>query len=209
MGQVIQLRRPGSPVPVPAPVTTPPTFYFDLACPHAYLAAERIDRRFATADWRPAASRHLAASMCAAPGRAGARAIAAAERRARELHLPLIWPDRFPAPVPHAMRAATFASERGHGAAFAIAVGRLAFCGGFDVDEEAILAEAAAAAALDVDATLAAAADPRRDRLVEAAGRALWAAGGRALPAVRLGGRVFHGEGGITAALVAARDHGA
>lgn len=205
MGQVIQLRRPGSAAPAPEPATAPPTFYFDLADPHTYLAAERVDRRFATASWQPAVGRQLAPSPCAAPGRAGARAAAAAERRARELHLPLIWPERYPAPVPHAMRAATYAAERGYGAAFAIAVGRLAFCGGFDVDEQSMLAEAAAAAALDVDATLAAAADPRRDRLLEAAGRTLWAAGGRSLPAIELGGRVFQGEHGITAALVAAR----
>ncbi len=68
--------------------------------------------------------------------------------------MPLVWPERFPARVPHAMRAATFAAEQGRAQAFAIAVGRLAFCGGFDVEDPRMLAEAAAAAGLDVDDTL-------------------------------------------------------
>jgi 2-hydroxychromene-2-carboxylate isomerase len=180
------------------------TFFFDLACPYTYLAAERIDRRFAEAQWRPAAGRHLATSPCAAAGLAGTRAIEAAERRAQELHMPLVWPERFPATVPAAMRAATYASERGHGAAFAIAVGRLAFCGGFDVDDPRMLAEAAAAAGLDVEETLAAARDERRDRLVDTAGRSLWVDGSTSRPALRFEGRSYEGERSITSAMFAA-----
>lgn len=179
------------------------TFLFDLACPYTYLAAERIDRRFSEARWRPAAGRHLAASPCGARGLAGARAIETAEQRARELHMPLVLPERFPARVPAAMRAATYASERGRGAAFAIAVGRLAFCGGFDVEDRRMLAEAAAAAGLDVEETLTAAGDERRDQLVESAGRALWVEGGTAVPSLRLEGRLYGGERAITAAMFA------
>lgn len=183
------------------------TFFFDLACPYTYLAAERLDRRFCDARWRPASGRHLIGSPLLARAGGGsapdARAMRAVERRARELHMPLVWPDRFPASVPHAMRAATYATSHGRGQAFAIAVGRLAFCGGFDVDDPRMLAEAAAAAGLDVDETLAAADDERRDREVEAAGRALWVEGGTTLPAVRHDGGLFCGEHGITAAIFA------
>lgn len=101
------------------------------------------------------------------------------------------------------MRAATHAAARGRGQAFAIAIGRLAFCGGFDVEDSRILAEAAAAAGLDVEETLLAAADERRDAEVLAAGRALWVEGGTTLPAVRHEGGLFCGEHGITAAIFA------
>ena len=41
------------------------------------------------------------------------------------------------------MRAAHYASQQGRGAAFVLAAGRLAFCGGFDLDDPELLAEAA------------------------------------------------------------------
>lgn len=182
------------------------TFFFDLACPYTYLAAERLDRRFCAASWRPATvGRHLASSpvLAGQASRLDPRALRAVELRARELHMPLVWPERFPAQVPHAMRAATYAAERGRGQAFAIAAGRLAFCGGFDVEDPRMLAEAAAAAGLDVEQTLDAAEDERRDRELEAAGRALWVDGGTTLPAVRHDGGLFCGEHGVTAAIFA------
>lgn len=178
------------------------TFFFDLACPYTYLAAERIDRRFAGAQWRPAIGKRIDAGPLAR-GTLDPRVLEAAERRARELHMPLMWPERFPAAVPFAMRAAVYASSRGRGPAFAIAIGRLAFCGGFDVEDPRMLAEAAAAAGLDVDETLDAAEDPRRDRELEAAGRALWVGGGGVLPAVRHDSGLFSGEQGVTAAIFA------
>jgi 2-hydroxychromene-2-carboxylate isomerase len=203
MGEVIQFVRRRQSARERAGVT----FFFDLACPYTYLAAERLDRRFCDASWRPATvGRHLADSPVLAGGAAApldAHALRDVELRARELHMPLVWPERFPARVPHAMRAATYAVERGRGQAFAIAVGRLAFCGGFDVEDPRMLAEAAAAAGLDVEQTLDAADDERRDRALEAAGRALWVDGGTTLPAVRHDGGLFCGEHGVTAAIFA------
>lgn len=201
MGDVIRFvprRRPA-----PRRSMTGVTFFFDLACPYTYLAAERLDRRFCGAHWRPAAGRHLVLGPLAPGAERVDDAIATVERRALELHMPLVWPERFWAPVPSAMRAATYATLHGRGPAFAIAVGRLAFCGGFDVEDPRMLAEAAAAAGLDVDETLAAARDPRRDRGVEAAGRALWVQGGTSLPAVQHAGGLFCGEDGVTAAMFA------
>jgi 2-hydroxychromene-2-carboxylate isomerase len=60
-------------------------------------------------------------------------------------------------------RVAALAGEFGRAATFVLAAGRLAFCGGFDLDDTDVLIEAAAAAELDRDAALAAAADARRD----------------------------------------------
>ena len=83
----------------------------------------------------------------------------AAEERAAALRLPLVWPERFPAEVPAAMRVAARAQEAGRGAAFVLAATRLAFCGGFDLDDPEILAEAAAAAGVVLDECLHAARD--------------------------------------------------
>jgi 2-hydroxychromene-2-carboxylate isomerase len=196
MTEVIQLAsRPAS----DAPAVDAAMFFFDLASPDTYLVAERVERRCGDAGWQPA--------LLGPPGRPPdeaelARTIAAVELRARELRLPLIWPERFPAPVPSAMRVATFAAERGCGAAFAIAAGRLAFCGGFDLEDPAILADAAAASGLDVKEALAAARDARHDAPGVAAGRALWAEGVAALPALRHDERLYSGEQRITAALL-------
>jgi hypothetical protein len=102
------------------------------------------------------------------------------------------------------MRVATFAAEQGLGSAFAIAAGRLAFCGGFDLEDPDILAEAAAAAGVDVDGALAAAREPRRDHQIGIAGRAVGHGGGTALPALEHERRLYCGEMHISAWLAQA-----
>ena len=93
------------------------------------------------------------------------------------------------------MRAAAYASEQGRGAAFALAAGRLAFCGGFDLDDPEILAEAAAAAGIGLDGCLQAVGELARDGAIEAAGRRLLAAGADRLPALRVGRVAVLGRG--------------
>jgi 2-hydroxychromene-2-carboxylate isomerase len=175
------------------------TLFFDLACPAAYLVAERVERHFDDVCWQAAVPWH--AQPLAGTELDHART--QAEQHAQQLRMPLVWPERHPAPVPAAMRVATYATTEGRGAAFAIAAGRLAFCGGFDVEDPDIIAEAAAAAGLDIDDALAAAQDARRDDVVAAAGRALWAEGCRALPALRTEGRLYAGAPRIVAAVLA------
>ena len=93
------------------------------------------------------------------------------------------------------MRAAAYAAEIGAGARFALAASRLAFCGGFDLEDPEILAEAAAAAGVPLDECLAAAGDPARDARLHATARAPCArAGSRDLPAIRIGRRWLWGE---------------
>jgi 2-hydroxychromene-2-carboxylate isomerase len=123
--------------------------------------------------------------------------------------MPLVWPDGFPAEVPAAMRVASYAAECGRGAAFVLAAGRLAYCGGFDLEDPEIIAEAAAAAGLGLDACLAAARDAARDGTLEQAGRRLLAAGADMLPALRVGRALFAGEERIAEAAAAARMHAA
>jgi 2-hydroxychromene-2-carboxylate isomerase len=160
------------------------TCFFDLGDPGTYLAAERVDRLSAPIAWRPATL----------PTRAR-RPRAQAERRAAELRLPLVWPEVDGDTSPRAMRVAAYACEgdRG-GAAFVLAASRLAFCGGFDLADPSVLAEAIAAAGLDFDAAWAAAADARRDAPMREAGRHLAARGAVELPVLQLGRTLFHGE---------------
>ncbi|MDQ3721684.1 MAG: DsbA family protein [Actinomycetota bacterium] len=164
------------------------TLFFDLSSPYTYLAAERAERLFAGLQWQPACAGVLHDSPCSED------AMRAASQRAALLGLPLMWPDEHPRPVRGAMRVAALATELGCGAAFVLAASRLAFCGGFDIDEPDILAEAAAAAGIDLGEMLAAAGDVGRDGLIDEAGLSLLAAGARRLPAMRVGRLLFCGE---------------
>jgi 2-hydroxychromene-2-carboxylate isomerase len=177
-------------------------FFYDLACPFSYLAAERVERLLGAAAWVPVKSLAWQTSR-----REVIELRARAERRAAELRLPLVWPDRFPSPVPGALRAAVRAGEVGAGARFGLAAARLAFCGGFDLEDPEVLAEAAAAAGLPLDDCLAAAGDRSLDEMIEATARGLAARGVTELPAMRSGRRFQMGERGLTetAALLRAR----
>lgn len=193
MAEVIQLtrRRPGRAAPE-APGVGPTTLYFDLASPYTYLVAERVERRVGEAIWRPA-------TLPMGAGAPVEGVAAEAQRRAHALRMPLVWPERFPQRVPSAMRVATYAVEQGCGPAFAVAAGRLAFCGGFDLEDPDILAEAAAAAGIEVDGALAASREPRRDHQIGIAGRTVGHGGGSSLPALEHDRRLYCGEPSISA----------
>lgn len=175
------------------------TLFFDLASPYTYLAAERAERLFAGLEWRPACA---AALQCGELTGEGAWGTVAA--RARLLRLPLVWSEeRRPYAVPGAMRVASLAAQNGCGGAFVLAASRLAFCGGFDLDDPEILAEAAAAAGMGLQETLDAARDERRDGHIEEAGRLLLAAGADRLPTLRVGRMLFCGEDRLSEAAAA------
>jgi 2-hydroxychromene-2-carboxylate isomerase len=158
-----------------------------VGCPFSYIAAEQIERMLGEVEWIPAAS-----ITCGGGDPVGSvLARARAEQRAAELRLPLVWPDRFPVSSRSALRAASYASEVGAGARFSLAACRLAFCGGFDLDDPEVLAEAAAVADINLEACLAAAGDPSRDTSLYATARGLLAQGVQRLPAVRVGTRFF------------------
>jgi 2-hydroxychromene-2-carboxylate isomerase len=179
--------------------------FFDLACPFTYLATERVERAFAHVTWTAASSETLQRRCRADDAETVAGVRSAAGQRAAALRLPLVWPERYPKSVPAAMRAAAYAAEVGRGGAFVLAAGRLAFCGGFDLDDPEILAEAAAAAGIRLDECLHAAGDARRDGAMEAAGRRMLAAGADRLPVLRIGRSLFWGEQRVGAAAAAVR----
>jgi 2-hydroxychromene-2-carboxylate isomerase len=181
----------------------PPTrprvsFFFDLASPWTYLAAERVDRRFADVRWQPAVGEALPGGRDAATQRA------AAEERADQLQMPLVWPEVQPVVGRSAMRVAALAAERGRAVEFVLAASRLAFCGGYDVDDPEILAEAAAAADLGLAECLQAAGELRRDGPMEQAALRLLSQGADALPVLVVGRALFCGEHRIAEAAAAA-----
>ncbi len=184
------------------------SFHFDLACPFTYLALERVERQLPDVRWRPTCAEALYRANPWGDDLDGSAKRAAAERRARALRLPLSWPSQHPRSARGAMRAALYAAEQGRGGAFALAAARLAFCGGFDLGDPEVLAEAAAASGLPLDGCLEAAGDVARDGPLEEAGRWLLAAGADRLPALRVG-RVLHcGEQRVAEAAAALRGPG-
>jgi 2-hydroxychromene-2-carboxylate isomerase len=177
-------------------------FFYDLACPFSYLAAERIERELGQVDWIPVPGAAL--NEGARWARLGATR-APAERQATALRLPLVWPELPRLTLPQAMRAATYAAEHGAGSRFALAAARLAFCGGFDLEDPEILGIAAAAAAVPLAACLAAAQDGAHDAVLAATARGLRQRGLRRLPVIRLGRRWWEGTQALEAAAVLAR----
>jgi len=199
MGDVIYLKdRLDARAQVEGHRASRPAFFFDLACPLSYLSAERIERALGDVEWIPAS---LSAAGPTRPPSHAAAIRAHAETLAIALRIPLIWPDGYPAECPRAMRAACHAAEIGAGARFALAAGRLAFCGGFDLEDPDILAEAAAAAGIQPECSLAAAADPAYDAELQGTARRLRAAGVSQLPAICADERWLDGESAVARAM--------
>jgi 2-hydroxychromene-2-carboxylate isomerase len=179
------------------------TFFFDLASPWTYLAAERVDRIFGGLRWQPALG-DVVASARRSRDPCGDESRRAIEERARQLGLPLVWPDGWPSSGRGAMRVAALAGERGRGADFVLAASRLAFCGGYDVDDPEIVAEAAAVAGLGLRESLQAAGELARDGDLEQTSLWLLRRGADALPALVVGRTLYAGEGRLPEAAAAA-----
>lgn len=135
----------------------PAAFYFDLASPLAYLAAERVLHELpGPAEWQPVLARELRAPTTEsfvgerppAHRQEDEHEVSRAElaRRADELGLqPLRWPDPFPFDSAMAMRVATYAKSIGRVVPFAQAAFRQAFAGGRSLaDANNVLIAAAA-----------------------------------------------------------------
>jgi 2-hydroxychromene-2-carboxylate isomerase len=183
-------------------------FYFDLASPLAYLAAERALPALANAaapvEWRPVLARELPGADTFEAFRCGEEAgvfRAQVERRAHELGLPsLRWPEPFPFDSALAMRVATFARSIGRAVPFAQAAFRQAFAGGHSLEDPDFVLIAAAACEMHPGAvTRAAAMRSVAEQLARTTAEAA-AAGVRDVPAVVVTGGadgeacVFAGE---------------
>jgi 2-hydroxychromene-2-carboxylate isomerase len=174
-------------------------FYFDLASPLAYLAAERVLHTMpGPCEWQPILAREL-------PGAESFEAFRCRddedifrleiERRARTLGLQeLHWPDPFPFDSAFAMRVATYAKSIGKVVAFTQAAFRQAFAGGRPLDATDNVLIAAAACEMHPLAV-------EKGAALRSVGEGLFAATATAtslgvadVPAIRVGERVFHGE---------------
>lgn len=178
------------------PADRRPGFFFDLACPFSYIAADRVERLLGDMDWVPVTGHDLSDEQ-SDPDDIMARA----RELARAARLPLISPDHFPAAVPSAMRSAAYAAEHGAGARFALAASRLAFGGGFDLEQRSVLEDVAAAARLPRDEILAAADEDWRDAELRATASLLQNHGLTHLPVVCVGGRWFQGVEAVSQAV--------
>jgi 2-hydroxychromene-2-carboxylate isomerase len=196
-------------------VSSPATFYYDLASPYAYLAAERISSVFDEAgaeqpEWQPILlgalfKRFDRSSWGMGPEREAG--IAECERRAHAYGLPPIrWPDPWPGNSLTAMRAATFAKELGRAVSFSLAAFRQAFAAGRDLTEPDNVFIAAASSELHPRSLQTAIArDAIKLRLREAT-EAAGDLGVKGVPAVVVGEQVFWGDDRLEEAAAAASD---
>jgi 2-hydroxychromene-2-carboxylate isomerase len=174
-------------------------FYFDLASPLAYLAAERILHTMPIAcEWQPVLARELSGAESFEAFRCRREQDIFSmelERRVGELGLQeLRWPNPFPFDSALAMRAATYAKSIGRVVAFAQAAFRQAFAGGHSLQDTDHVLIAAAACEMHPSAVLKGAALRSVGEQLQAGTAAAAALGVSDVPAVRVGTRVFHGE---------------
>src|SRR3712207_6680557 len=128
-----------------APASEGLSFYFDLASPDAYLAAERVVGVLGDVpEFVPIRSHGVGGFRCAEE-----EAIYRADveqRAARYGLMPIRWPPELPADTEWAMLVATYAKQGGRVVAYSMAAFRQAFAAGRDLgDRDTVLLAAAAA----------------------------------------------------------------
>jgi 2-hydroxychromene-2-carboxylate isomerase len=178
---------------------TPASFFFDLASPLAYLAAERVLRALGSpARWCPVAGERLPGGVVPAFRCQQELDVfrAEVERRALALHLqPLRWP---PGPLPFdsslAMRVATYARSIGRAVPFAQAAFRQAYAGGRSLADPDSVLIAAAACEMHPAAVLKAAELGSVAQELERETERARGLGVTSVPAVAVGDEVFEGE---------------
>ena len=174
-------------------------FYFDLASPLAYLAAERVLHELpGPAEWQPVLARELAAAESFDAFRCREEQDifrAEIERRALGLGLQALrWPDPFPFDSGLAMRVATYAKSIGRAVPFAQAAFRQAFAGGRSLEDLDTVLIAAAACEMHPSAVIRGA-ELRSVAVALAASTATAARSGVPdVPAIVVGEEVFLGE---------------
>lgn len=179
--------------------TAEAAFYFDLASPLAYLAAEQVLHVLPRpAEWQPVLASEL-------PGEASFD-VSVLEQRARELGLqPLRLPADFPFDSEAAMRVATYAKSIGRTVPFAQAAFRQAFAGGNSLAQTDNVLIAAAACEMHPTAVLKGAELLSVREQLSAATAGAARAGVRDIPAVRVGEQIFSGAGVLEQAREAMR----
>lgn len=183
-------------------MSAPPLFHYDLCSPDCYLAAERIVEVLGVVpEFVPVRIGGPGAFRCAeeetiyredVEARAAAYALQA-----------LRWPDPFPFDSLAALLAATYAKQIGRVVAFSLAAFRQAYAGGRDLGERDSVLLAGAACELHPAALIKGIELGATAERLEAATADAAAAGVLDVPAVRVEGRVFHGDRELGAAAAA------
>ncbi len=182
---------------------TPAAFYFDLASPLAYLAAERVLQVLpGPAEWRAILACELAGegrrveySSAAQQATHEQQLRTEIERHSRELDLqPLRWPEPFPFDSTLAMRVATYAASIGRAVPFAQAAFRQAFAGGHSLEDPDFVLIAAAACEMHPAAVLRGAEMRSTAARLTATTTAATQAGVVDVPAIVVDERVFTGK---------------
>jgi 2-hydroxychromene-2-carboxylate isomerase len=179
----------------------PPTFYFDLGSPYAYLAAERITTLLPEpVQWQPVLLGGLfklagRSSWALGDHRRREAGMAEIERRARLYGLtPMRWPDPWPSNYLVAMRATTFAFARGRGRQFAQRAFRDAFQRGADLSITAHVLESARQVGLERRELEAAIESPEVKQSLREATDAAFELGVFGVPTIAVDGELFWGD---------------
>jgi 2-hydroxychromene-2-carboxylate isomerase len=177
-------------------------FYFDLASPLAYLAAERVLQVLpGPCEWQPVLSRELDRGEDCRSG--GGEQLSEEFRReiARLVEQQglqrLRWPEPFPCDSALAMRVATYAKSIGRTVPFAQAAFRQAFAGGRDLGQLDNVLIAAAACEMHPSAIVRGAELRSVAEQLSAASEQAARAGVVEVPAITVGERIFHGEDAV------------
>jgi 2-hydroxychromene-2-carboxylate isomerase len=179
-----------------------PVFYYDLASPEAYLAAERVNAVLPVVpEWQPIllaeleGGEELDAWRCEAERDSVMEDVA--RRAARRGLQPVRWPATWPGDTRLAMLAATYARGIGRAVAYSLAAFRQAFAAGRDLSDPDSVAIAAAACELHPAAVLKAVEMRSTREALRAATDAAGRAGVRTVPTIGVGGRLYVGEAAV------------
>ncbi len=177
-----------------APQELQPVFFYDLADPWCYLAAERIMSTLPVVpEWEPVLARDLDGLLT--DPEPDPKAVA---RRARELGLlSLRWPTPWPPDARQAALAATYAKRGGRVVTFSLAAFRQAFAGGRDLGEPATVLISAAACEMHPTAVLKGIELRSTAEALRRAGERARASALAQLPAITVGECVFEGDGAV------------
>src|SRR3954470_10846487 len=160
-----------------------PIFYFDLASPVAYLAAERVNHVLGEVpEWVPVRVGEVGPFRCHEEVLAYREDVERAA--ARQAVQPLRWPEPFPGDSEWAMLVATYAKQIGRAVAFSLAAFRQAFAGGRDLGERDNVLLAAAGCEMHPAAVLKGAELRSTRERLDAATAAARDAGVRSVPAL-------------------------
>jgi 2-hydroxychromene-2-carboxylate isomerase len=177
-------------------------FYFDLASPLAYLAAERVNHALGEVpEWVPVRLGEPGPFRCAEEVAAYREDV---ERAARAQGVqPLVWPEPFPSDSEWAMLVATYAKQIGRAVAFGLAAFRQAFAAGRDLGDVDNVVLAAAACELHPRAVLKGIESRAVKDALRAATDAALERGVTGVPTIAVGERLFWGDDRLEEAAIA------